>query len=127
MDCVKSILGYWKTIVVSGVILYLSLIRHPHVQLPTFTGLDKLIHCAMYFILASVWTSELQNHPIQRSKNIVLALLFPIVYGGAIELLQEYFFPPRTGDWWDWAADIAGTIIGFISIKIIWKIRRSSI
>ena len=40
-------------------------------------------------------------------------LCYPILYGGLMELLQEYYFPPRTGDWEDWIADIVGVLIAF--------------
>ena len=45
----------------------------------------------------------------------IVALAVPMVYGGVIEILQENFFYPRTGDWWDWLADIAGTVVGCVA------------
>lgn len=126
---VKAVLHYWKTIIVSGGILYLSLIRDVHIfeVVPTFTGADKVVHALMYAILGGVWIWELMDQHTNRRKNIVWGLLFPILYGGIIELLQEYYFPPRTGDWWDWAADILGTIIGLLTVLLLWKKQHSSI
>ena len=37
------------------------------------------------------------------------------VLGGAIELLQENYFPPRRGEWLDWAADLAGGGLGLLA------------
>jgi VanZ family protein len=36
--------------------------------------------------------------------------LFPIALGGIIEILQEMFFNPRSGEWLDWLTDIAGVL-----------------
>jgi VanZ family protein len=44
-------------------------------------------------------------------------LIYPIVYGGVIELLQENFFPPRTGDWSDWVADALGSVAAYFLAK----------
>jgi len=79
---------------------------------------DKLIHLLMYVFLAGVCTLE-AHHVTSKLKQICLCLLFPIVYGGIIELLQEFYFPPRTGEWADFGFDIIGTFIGW-GIVICW-------
>lgn len=53
------------------------------------------------------------------TKWLFTALLLPILYGGLIEILQENFFYPRTGDWWDWLADIVGTLIGCVVAFVV--------
>ena len=47
-----------------------------------------------------------------------LAVVFPLLYGGLIEVLQKYFFYPRTGEWGDWLADSIGVLVG----AIVWWI-----
>ena len=108
----KRITRYWETILVGAVILYGCLIREPHVQLPQVTNADKWVHCAMYLLLSMALCWDLHR---DRQTNLRLwlpATLVPIALGGAIELLQKYFFYPRTAEWGDWGADILGTIIG---------------
>ncbi|MCM1034262.1 MAG: VanZ family protein [Paludibacter sp.] len=112
----KRLKTYLPTVLVAGAILYLSLLREPHFLLPqpNIPHLDKVVHFGMYLVLAACLTQALVRTKHQGITLYVTALLSPIIYGGMIELLQEYYFPPRTGDWWDWLADIIGVFIGVI-------------
>lgn len=124
---VIPVIRFWKTIGVSGGILYLSLMRESRLHVPTFTGADKSAHFLMYVVLGAVWIWELLQTYNIKNKRWFWACLYPILYGGMIELLQEYYFPPRTGDWVDWIADIGGTVVGVCITGIIWKRRHSVI
>lgn len=111
---------YGMSIVLSLAILYVSIIRSvPEVPQIQFEGLDKVVHFLMYFLLAGVVCYELyrQRYTFQETKMRLGGLAYPIIYGGVIELLQEYFFPPRTGDWFDWMADALGAIVAFFLAK----------
>lgn len=116
---------YGMTIVLSLLVLYLSIIREvPEIPQITFDGFDKVAHFLMYFALAGVACYELyrQRHTFEEVKMRLLGLYFPIIYGGLIELLQENFFPPRTGDWSDWFADALGAATAyFIAKKLLPK------
>lgn len=107
----KRALHYWETIVVAAVILYGSLIREPYFQLPQVSNSDKWAHMLMYMVLGGALLWDMWRDRLGH-KWFALAVALPIVYGGLIEILQENFFYPRTGDWWDWLADIAGTLVG---------------
>jgi len=48
------------------------------------------------------------------------AILFPVLYGGFIEIVQGAFFPPRSAEWADWFCDVAGTLVGFFLAKLIY-------
>jgi len=54
---------------------------------------------------------------------VLLTLVFPIMYGGLIEIIQEQWFYPRTGDWYDWLADSVGVVLGLAIWMMIDKIR----
>lgn len=41
-----------------------------------------------------------------------IAIISCIIYGGLIELMQEYLLVDRYGDWMDLIANIAGTFLG---------------
>ena len=102
---------YIGSIVCAGLIAYLSLIREPHFQLPSISFADKWGHIAMYFVFAIILMCE--------KVPALYSALIAIIYGGLMELLQHYFFPPRTGDWWDWLADGIGTFAG-IALFMMW-------
>ena len=127
----KRFVNYLPTLLVGLLIAYLSLLREMPMQLPRWDipYPDKIVHAVLYAVLAAVMTVDMQRG---RTK-VLLGALLPIVvaslYGGLLEILQEYCFPPRTGEWWDWVADIAGAITGgLVSFLILyrrWKIAKS--
>ncbi len=108
----RRITRYWETILVGAVILYGSLIREPHLKLPPVANADKWIHGAMYMLLTMVLCWDLYRDKQTKGRLWITTTLVPIAFGGTIELLQKYFFYPRTAEWADWMADIIGTIIG---------------
>lgn len=115
---------YWKTILIAAIILYASLLREPKIILPAVEHGDKWSHLLAYTLLgAAAWHDSIQ-HIFRRWIRPFVAILLPIVYGGAIEIAQHLWFYPRTGDWADWVADSIGVIIGcslahFITLIII--------
>ncbi len=119
----KRVWTYIPTILVAGIILYLSLMRNVHISFTdTIPYFDKIAHLLMYLALAFIFTYTMLRNQLSTTKTIILGSLLPIVYGGAIELLQEYYFSPRTGDWFDWIADTIGVVIGcFASIYLCKK------
>jgi VanZ family protein len=56
------------------------------------------------------------------SKTIFISLFFSIIYGGIIELIQQYVLLLRTGDLYDFLSDIIGAIIGVIIFLLIEKV-----
>lgn len=123
----RRALRYWECAVVAAVILYGSLIREPHFQLPPVEGADKWVHILMYLGLGATLMWDMLRDRQQGWKLWLIALVVPMVYGGVIEILQENFFYPRTGDWLDWLADIVGTIAGCVaaySVNHWWRGRR---
>lgn len=110
------------------VILYGSLIREPHFRLPPINGADKWAHLLMYAALGAALLWDLVRDRVSGWRMWLIALVVPVAFGGIIEVLQENFFYPRTGDWWDWLADIVGTVIGCIIAYIVahwWYGRRT--
>jgi len=75
----------------------------------------------MILAAALAWEIKKPVKPAMTAYYIIVIAL-PIFYGGVLELVQEYFFPPRTGDWFDFLADTAGVLLGYFLLKlIIWK------
>ena len=118
----RKVIGYWKSIVVLSAIAYISLLREPSISLPYVIGMDKWIHAIMYLVLTLtlLWDSQ------RRSKLWWIAGVFSAIFGGFIEVLQEQFFYPRTGDWMDWLADCIGVIVAIIVwlIGVKWNEKR---
>lgn len=76
---------------------------------------DKIIHFFMYALLAFIFIFDSRKDEWAKNKNYIhlfFLLSIPIIFGGMIELIQEFYFPPRTAEWFDWIADILGVALG---------------
>lgn len=107
----RKTLTYWKSFFTAGIIAYGCLLRKPLFTLPPIEDGDKWIHCLTFMLFTLVLLWDCQNAKIQAWKKWIVVITIPIVYGGLIELLQEHFFYPRTGEWMDWLADCIGVIM----------------
>ena len=108
----RKTLTYWRSLAIVCTIAYVCLLREPHVTLPPVTDIDKSAHGVMYLVLALVMLWDNKKVGILASYSRMIVVLFSAIFGGFIEILQEYFFYPRTGDWMDWLADCTGTWVG---------------
>lgn len=82
---------------------------------------DKFIHVAIYFILYILFFYSLkyQTKSVKLHRfSFEFALLFTVLYGASDEI-HQYFVPNRSCEFYDWVADIAGALIGLITVKYI--------
>lgn len=114
--------NYKFSLLVVGVILYLSFFTPPKTELDTVTNIDKLVHICMYGGLCSVlWIEYLRTHAtINRLRTLIGAVVLPILLSGVIELLQEYATTNRSGDWADMIANSTGALLAAIAGYRIW-------
>jgi VanZ family protein len=103
----------------------------PEVPMSNF---DKVVHLIMFLGLSGVVffdnTLRLKNR-ISYQRIVLGSFLFPTLFSGAIELMQEYFTTDklmqeyfttdRTGDWKDFLFDAIG---GFIGLAICVAINK---
>lgn len=114
----KKIFRYtWPPAIVAIIIFYLCCLIPtqdiPEVGFSFPLPMDKVVHFLMYFGLAGVASFNYiydKKGKIIILKLIVFAILVPILYGGAIELIQEKYFPERSADWYDFWADMLGAL-----------------
>jgi len=117
---------YWKSISVVLFILNLSFASPANFkEVPKIENIDKIVHLLLYAGLSIVLIYDFKNHKRVNTYSlafVLLCLLFPIVLGGMIEILQPQFFSPRTAEWGDWLSDIAGVIVGWL-VMFFFKLR----
>ncbi|NDV46758.1 hypothetical protein D0T49_06830 [Paludibacter sp. 221] len=122
-------ISYWKSIIVFIGILYLSFAPPSAFKsVPTFSNADKVIHFLMYLGLTAVliYDSRKRNKTGKYSYSIlffIACIVFPIVLGGIIEILQGAYFKPRSASWVDWFADIAGVVAGWGAAHLFFKLK----
>lgn len=114
----RKALTYWKSTIVAAIIAYGCLLRKPLFTVPPIDGGDKWVHWLVFMILTLTLLWDSHKAGLQSWKQWVIAIALPIIYGGLIEILQQQFFYPRTGEWLDWLADGVGVLIG----STIWLI-----
>lgn len=105
------------------VIAVFSLMENPQMGLLDRYG-DKFWHTMMYVGLAFVLTGGLIADKRRSWGYAVVAWAVSTGYGGLMELLQEWCTVSRTGDLYDWYADMIGAMAGVVSAYIgywIWK------
>ncbi|MFZ1692734.1 MAG: VanZ family protein [Flavobacteriales bacterium] len=87
-------------------------------------SIDKLVHAGLFAVLAVLVGQALSpNAP----RSLLMAMLACILYGGALELMQELPTLGRRGDWNDFAANSIGVGIGWAWHRRSWiKGRRAT-
>ncbi|MDR1091539.1 MAG: VanZ family protein [Prevotella sp.] len=114
----KRIFKYiWPPMVIAVIIFYLCCLIPandiPDVEFEIFIPTDKIVHFLMYFGLSVVASFNYiydKKGKIIMLKLVVFAVLIPIIYGGLIEILQAEYFTERSGDWYDFLADVSGSL-----------------
>lgn len=122
-----KILYYLKrypfSIVLIGVVAYLSFFRPPSLNKPLFEGFDKVVHFLMYAgVSGMLWIEFLFNHRrngLNIRHGIVGAVVCPILFGGGIELGQQYLTWYRSGDWRDFLANTLGVLAATLVARYI--------
>lgn len=105
-------------------ITYLSLIKIPTLPpLQDVAFADKWGHMLAYAVWAACIIVDCLRAHVSRRSIYIITPLFTIAYGGLMELMQHYFFPPRTGEWLDWLADSVGVAAVLVMCAIAEYIR----
>ena len=76
--------------------------------------IDKLVHAGMFTLLAYLFIYPLAQRGIaaaQKKNYFIKIVLAVTLWGLTTELIQKYFIPGRSFDWFDWLADGAGAFI----------------
>ncbi len=75
---------------------------------------DKGIHFFLHFMVAFLVAIGLMKSNHSRGQYvpiIVVSVLFSILLGAMLELLQFYIVPGRFGDWLDFVSDAIGAVL----------------
>ena len=111
---------YWRTAVVAVLILVFTMRPEPAklahdfflFKIPHF---DKAVHFFMFMLMAMATAHDFVFRKKENELNVnallQYAVALPPVYGGVIELIQQYCTVSRTGDWLDLAADFLGAAV----------------
>lgn len=125
---IRLIRRYWISIGISVVILILCLMNTEPMPSVPMTDFDKLVHFLMIAGLSGIIFFENSNYLRKKVSGVRVffgSFLFPVLFSGAIELIQEYLSPYRSGDWMDFLWDGVGALVGvLICLLINSKLKR---
>lgn len=115
---------YWRTIGTACAILYLSIAPGSEFEhIPSFPNEDKVVHFLMYFGFAFILLWDLLDRfgtsIIHQKRLLLLIIGLPVIWGGSMELIQQFFTSTRSGDWLDELTNTLGAISGFFAGKLI--------
>jgi VanZ family protein len=102
-------------------ILLSSLI--PGREMPNIDAPDKVVHIVLYFVYTFLIARYLlkRNPARGMARSFSLSLMYSIVFGAIIELVQAYYIPMRNGDIMDFAANTAGSLLAWPIFIIIHR------
>lgn len=106
--------------VVIAAVLYMTLFPRPlgSVSLPMFPGADKLVHGLMFWAVAACLCVDFGRVGafLRRGRAFAAGMGFWLssAIGGFVEIAQWKMNMGRSGDWLDFAADIAGAFVGAV-------------
>ena len=117
------ILRYPFSIAIILLVTFLSFFKPPKTDIDDVPGIDKLVHTAMYFVMAGLLWLEFYRGQKKTNAPIlhawIGAFLCPLIYGGVVELLQQYCTEHRGGEWLDFAANSLGVILAAVAATFI--------
>ena len=101
-------------------VIYLSFFKPPTTDLSNIPNIDKIVHVCM------LWLEFLRAHRRDRTPMWhawVGAFVCPVLFSGAVELLQAFCTTYRGGDWLDFAANTTGAVLASLVACFVLKPR----
>ena len=118
---------YPVSLVIILAVIYLSFFKPPTTDLGTIPNLDKVVHICMYFGMSGMlWLEFLRAHRRDRTPMWhawVGAFVCPVLFSGAVELLQAFCTTYRGGDLLDFAANTTGAVLASLVACFVLKPR----
>jgi len=121
----KLIKHYHKTVLLTFVILFLSLYNFEDVYqvAQKIPYADKYVHSIMYFGITIVFLFEHYIETWKMNKKDYVMNFYPLILGGVIEIIQGVFTESRSGNWYDFIADLSGILIANILFLMIKDVK----
>ena len=108
----KVIKSYIWVILWTAVVIYLVCAPGEEFEkVPSYPGMDKIVHMGMFFIFSTLSYNGTLNYFGLRTTRwvpIIVVSIIGFIFALITEALQYYIFTYRSGDWWDIFADTVG-------------------
>jgi VanZ family protein len=120
----KFIISYWKSLIWTSIILFLSLTKGenlPHPSWLIFPHIDKVVHFILYFVFSLVLIHDTIHYSKIQLKYwqiILISVSIVIGIGGFLEILQRIPSIHRSNDFFDFLANSVGAVIASFLYRI---------
>lgn len=113
------------------VLTFFSLYRiSPNFQLGEINITDKMLHTGAYFVLMTLWSCFFllkKGNWLQKNKSLLVLIIFNVMFGMLIEVLQGVLTSYRQPDFLDVIANTTGVLVAaliFLLFKQKLKIKK---
>lgn len=110
-----KLLSLWILLMMVAFFMPPSFFNKNPISIPLIQGLDKIIHVVLFagfgFLLSRFYWHKVSN---QFSHIVKKVILFALIYGLIVELIQSLDIIGRSFEWLDIVADIVGAVFGYI-------------
>lgn len=123
MNAMSYLKKYPLSILIIGIILFLSFFNPPETPLNEVNNIDKVLHFIMYFGFCSVlWFEYFRSHVQSDPKRLVpWAIVAPIIFSGLIEIGQQTLTPTRAADWYDFLFNTLGCLVAALFSLVVTR------
>jgi len=130
LNAMNYLKKYPFSIIIIGIILFLSFFNPPETPLNQVTNIDKVLHFLMYFGFCCIlWFEYLKSHENPKASRLIpWAVIAPILFSGLIEIGQQTLTPTRAADWYDFLFNTLGCLTAaifslFVTRRLVkgWK------
>ncbi|WP_406626683.1 VanZ family protein [Portibacter marinus] len=90
----------------------------PSISWGSGLALDKIVHILIYAIYTILLGRYLKEVKLIKWNDYAVAVVFSILFGSLMEVMQYYLSPSRFFDILDIIANIIGSLLGLIILKI---------
>ena len=114
---------YPLSLLIIGVILFLSFFNPPETPLSQVNNIDKILHFLMYFgFCAVLWFEYFKSHTHPDATRLIpWAIVAPILLSGLIEIGQQTLTPTRAAEWWDFLFNSLGCLTAAIFSQLVTR------
>ena len=114
---------YPLSLLIIGVILFLSFFNPPETPLSQVNNIDKVLHFLMYFgFCAVLWFEYFKSHTQPDATRLIpWAIVAPILFSGLIEIGQQTLTPTRAADWRDFLFNTLGCLTAAIFSQLVTR------
>jgi VanZ family protein len=108
-------------------IIFMSLKAPSIAQRVYFENADKLVHFTFYFGFVLLWFRYFFYKKYTQSNFIFFLVIFSVLLGISLELIQGYFTTTRQADFWDVLANTLGSLCGILVSNLIFNQKNAKV